>query len=114
MDDCIFCKIIKGEIPSKKVLETENILALHDIQPAAPVHILVIPKRHISSCGELTLQDGALLAELFEGINNAAKLAGIADSGYRVVTNKGKDGGQSVEHLHFHVLGGKAFGASFG
>lgn len=114
MEDCLFCKIINGEIPSKKVYETQDVYAFEDIAPAAPVHILVVPKKHISSAAALSAEDSHILSALFEAINQVAAIKGIAQSGYRVVTNIGRDAGQSVFHLHFHVLGGKAFGASFG
>ncbi len=114
MDDCIFCKIIKGDIPSKKVFENDYVYAFYDIAPCAPVHVLVVPKKHITSAKDLTAADTDLLAQIFNGINKVAELTGVADSGYRVVTNVGRDAGQSVLHLHFHVLGGKLFGADFG
>ncbi len=114
MDECLFCKIIKGEIPSKKVFENESVYAFEDIAPAAPVHVLVIPKKHISSAAALSPEDADLLWKLFSAVNEVARIKGIDKSGYRVVTNVGKDAGQSVFHMHLHVLGGKAFGASFG
>lgn len=114
MQDCLFCKIIKGEIPSKKVYEDDFIYAFEDIAPCAPVHVLVVPKKHVSSAKELTSADAELLAHIFNGINKVAELTGVSESGYRVVTNVGRDAGQSVLHLHFHVLGAKLFGADFG
>ncbi|HOV70347.1 MAG TPA: histidine triad nucleotide-binding protein [Clostridia bacterium] len=114
MDDCIFCRIAAGTIPSKKVYEDDNVLAFHDIAPAAPVHILVIPKKHITSAIDLSPEDEALLMQVFQAIKKVAQIAGIAQDGFRIVSNVGKNGGQSVRHLHFHVLGGKAYGANFG
>lgn len=103
--DCIFCKIINGEIPSKKVYEDERCLAFYDINPMAPVHILVIPKIHIASCNEINIENSDIIKHIFEIIPNIAKSVGI-DS-YRVVSNCGSDAGQTVGHLHFHILGGK-------
>ncbi|WP_139994355.1 histidine triad nucleotide-binding protein [Paenibacillus paridis] len=104
--DCLFCKIIEGTIPSKKVFENDRILAFHDIQPAAPVHILIIPKKHIPTMNEVTDDDAAVMAELFSVARQIAKEQGIADSGYRLVNNVNADGGQVVYHLHIHLLGG--------
>ena len=104
--DCIFCKIIAGEIPSKKAYEDDTMLAFHDINPQAPVHILVIPKTHIASADEVTADTASLVAAVFTAIPKIAKAAGL-ENGYRVITNIGEDGCQSVKHLHFHVLGGK-------
>jgi len=101
--DCLFCKIAAGEIPSNKLFEDEDILAFYDIDPQAPVHFLVIPKKHIDSAAMLTSQDGALLAHIYEVIARLCKELSC-ENGYRVVTNVGEDGGQSVNHLHFHVL----------
>lgn len=102
--DCLFCKMVAGEIPVNKVYEDEQVLAFHDIDPQAPVHFLVIPKRHISSAAALTEEDAALLGHVFAVIAKLCKELGVDQSGYRVVTNVGQDGGQSVPHLHFHVL----------
>ncbi len=104
--DCLFCSIIAGEIPSKKVWEDEVCYAFHDINPQAPVHCLVIPKLHISSADELTADTAEVVAHIFSVIPRIAQELGLG-SGYRVVTNVGEDGCQSVKHLHFHVLGGK-------
>ena len=109
MTDCLFCKIANKEIESKIVKETDNTIAFQDINPAAPTHVLVIPKRHIGSAAELTRGDGDLLGEIFEVMVSVAKEAGN-DTGFRIVTNVGPDAGQSVHHLHFHVLGGRAMG----
>lgn len=111
--DCIFCKIVAGEIPSKKVYEDEQVLAFFDIAPAAPVHILVIPKKHVESAVALTEEDDALIAHIFKVIRIIAKEQKL-DNGFRLVSNIGVDGGQTVKHLHFHILGAKQFGESFG
>lgn len=106
--DCIFCKIIAGEIPSTKVYEDDQILAFRDIQPAAPTHILVIPKQHIAGVREITADNSAVVAHIFETIPQIAKAEGITD--YRVVSNNGADAGQTVHHLHFHILAGRTLG----
>ena len=106
MDDCLFCKIINGEIPSKKLYEDEKILAFYDISPIAPVHFLVIPKQHIASVDAIDADNSAIVAYIFQKLGELAKLAGI-ENGYRVISNCGADAGQTVQHLHFHVLGGK-------
>ena len=111
MNDCIFCKIINKEIPSAIVYEDEGILAFRDINPMAPVHVLVIPKKHISSLNEIEKEDEAIIGKIYTVIKEIAKKEGIAEKGYRVVANCGKDGGQEVGHLHFHILGGKKLGA---
>ncbi len=103
--DCIFCKIASGEIPSKKVYEDENILAFHDINPQTPVHILIIPKKHISSADEITAENSYLVAKIFEAIPEIAKSASLSN-GYRIITNIGEDGAQTVKHIHFHLMGG--------
>lgn len=110
MENCIFCKIIAGEIPSSKVYEDENVLAFRDVSPQAPVHILVVPKEHIVSAADITTDNSALVAKCFEAI---AKIAAgeKLEKGFRVISNCGTDGGQTVPHLHFHVLGGKEMGA---
>lgn len=106
MADCLFCKIAAHELDAEIVHETDNTIAFKDINPAAPVHILVIPKRHVETSHELGAGDGDLLGELFETIHATAEAAGVA-SGYRLVTNVGADAGQTVLHLHLHVLGGR-------
>jgi histidine triad (HIT) family protein len=108
--DCIFCKIAAGEIPAAKVYEDEHVLAFNDIQPQAPVHVLVIPKKHLASANDLRAEDTALLGHLFAAVQHVAQAKGVAAAGYRVITNVGKDAGQVVAHLHFHVLGGKPLG----
>ena len=104
--DCLFCKIINGEIPSKRVYEDESVYAFHDINPQAPVHVLVIPKLHLSSADEVSEGERAqAVAAVFCAIPKIAALLGL-DDGYRVITNVGENGCQSVKHLHFHLLGG--------
>ena len=106
MSNCLFCKIIAGEIPSAKVYEDDSVLAFRDIAPQAPTHILVIPKAHIASVAELNAENSAVVAHIFEVIPQIAKAEGL-EGGYRVVSNCGDDAGQTVHHLHFHILGGK-------
>ena len=110
MDDCLFCKIVKGDIPSEKVYEDSEILAFKDINPAAPIHILVIPKKHITSLAHMEKEDEAIVGKIYGVINNIAKEQGFKENGYRVIVNCGKDGGQEVMHLHFHLLAGKQLG----
>lgn len=109
--DCIFCKIIKGEIPSKKAYEDEKVLAFYDINPQAPVHILVIPKEHIASVDEINAENAATVAHIFTKIPEIAKENGLT-KGYRVISNCGDDACQSVKHLHFHILGGRQLSES--
>ncbi len=105
--NCLFCKIVAGDIPSDTVYDDELVTAFDDINPAAPVHQLIVPKRHVRSAAELTDDDGDLLGRIFAVAARLAGAAGIAGQGYRVVTNVGVDGGQSVDHLHYHLLGGR-------
>ena len=107
MADCLFCKIIAGEIPSDKVYEDETAYAFRDINPMAPTHVLVVPKKHVASMAEIDQADDALLAGCLRAVREVAKLEGVDATGYRVVSNCGDDACQSVKHLHFHVLGGK-------
>ncbi len=104
--DCLFCKIAKGEIPSKKVYEDEKVYAFYDINPMAPVHVLVIPKEHIPSANEITRENADAVAAIFSTIPGIASSLGL-NNGFRVITNSGRDACQSVQHLHFHILGGK-------
>ncbi len=106
---CIFCKIVAGEIPSDKVYEDEMVLAFRDIEPQAPVHVIIIPKQHIASANEINCVNSNVVSHIFEVIPEIAKELGIDKSGYRVVNNCGADGGQTVEHIHFHMMGGRAF-----
>ncbi|MCM8899833.1 histidine triad nucleotide-binding protein [Caldicoprobacter algeriensis] len=108
MDGCIFCKIVDKQIPSRIVYEDDSILAFHDIDPKAPVHVLVIPKQHITSINEVTQENSQVIAHIFATMPKIAQQLGIKDSGYRVVVNCGKDAGQAVNHLHYHVLGGRS------
>jgi histidine triad (HIT) family protein len=107
MTDCLFCKIANREIDSNIVLESEDVVAFRDINPAAPTHVLVIPKRHISSAHELGAADGDLLGQMFAALGKIAEDEGIA-GGHRIVTNIGPDAGQSVHHVHFHLIGGRS------
>ena len=107
MENCIFCKIIAGDIPSTKVYEDETVLAFRDIAPQAPTHILVIPKVHIEDCNGISAENSAIVAHIFQVIPKIAAEEGL-EGGYRVVSNCGADAGQTVQHLHFHILGGKA------
>ena len=104
--DCIFCKILNGDIPSKKVYEDEFVYAFHDINPMAPVHVIVIPKQHIESANMVDETNSMHIAKVFEAIPKVAKELGVAEDGYRVITNIGENGGQTVKHIHFHILGG--------
>ncbi|MBE6601379.1 MAG: histidine triad nucleotide-binding protein [Ruminococcaceae bacterium] len=106
MSNCIFCKIIAGEIPSSKVYEDDAVYAFRDINPMAPVHILIVPKVHVASANDVTAENAASVARIFEAIPKIAASEGLVN-GYRVITNCGEDGCQSVKHLHFHLLGGK-------
>jgi len=106
--DCIFCKIISGEIPSNKVYEDEQVLAFHDLDPQAPIHILIIPKQHIQSAAQLDESNAQVVAHIFEVVAKIAKEFNL-DDGFRVVTNAGESAGQTVPHLHFHLLGGRDF-----
>jgi histidine triad (HIT) family protein len=105
--DCLFCKIVQGTIPSRKVYEDDLVVAFHDIEPQAPVHLLVIPKKHIASMNDCAQEDAALLGHVLLKAQHIAHEAGLADSGYRLVNNCGSDAGQLVYHLHWHILGGE-------
>jgi histidine triad (HIT) family protein len=105
---CLFCGIVAGSVPSDAVLETEHTYSFRDINPAAPVHVLVVPRTHVDSVADLGPDDAGLLADLMAAVNQVADQEGIAKSGYRVVTNVGEDAGQLVRHLHFHVIGGRS------
>lgn len=110
MKDCLFCKIIAGEIPSRKVYEDELCYAFYDIAPLAPTHFLVVPKQHLASAAEVTEENSALIGHIYAVIANLASQMGFSD-GFRVVTNCGEAAGQTVRHLHFHVLAGKTLGS---
>lgn len=106
-ENCLFCRIARGELPTELLLETEHVVAFSDINPVAPTHILVIPKKHVPSLAGLEPEDQALMGELMAAVKELAEQEGLS-SGYRVVANTGSDGGQSVNHLHFHLLGGRS------
>ena len=109
-EECIFCKIVKGEIPSTKIYEDEEVLAFKDIHPDAPIHILVIPKKHIDSLATMKDGDEQIISKIYKVINEIAEKQGFKEKGYRVIVNCGKDGGQAVGHLHFHLLAGTKLG----
>ena len=111
--DCLFCKIIEGVIPSTKVYEDENVYAFRDINPQAPVHVLVIPKKHISSLDGVNAENSDVVRIIFEKIPEIAKAEGL-ENGYRVVSNCGPDACQTVKHLHFHIMGGKKLPENMG
>ena len=113
MNDCLFCKIIAGEIPCTKVYEDDYVFAFRDINPMAPVHVLVMPKEHICCADKIDETNSALVAKVFEAVPKIAKAEGLTN-GYRVVNNCGEDGGQTVKHIHFHLLGGKTLGVEMG
>lgn len=105
--DCIFCKIVNKEIPAQVVYEDDEVLAFNDLNPEAPVHVLIIPKKHIASFNELTEGDGSLISKMILVMQKIASEQGISQTGYRIVSNCGEQGGQTVGHLHFHLLGGR-------
>jgi histidine triad (HIT) family protein len=108
--DCLFCRIAGGEIETERLHDDDQVVAFRDLNPQAPTHVLLIPRRHIGSALELTVEHGTLLARLFAAAAAIARAEGVADSGFRLVTNAGRDAGQSVDHLHFHLLGGRRLG----
>ncbi|MCI8700635.1 MAG: histidine triad nucleotide-binding protein [Clostridia bacterium] len=110
MEECIFCKMVKGEVPINKVYEDEEIIAFYDINPATPIHILVIPKKHIDCVAHMDKQDESLIGKIYGVINKIAEEKGFKEKGFRVIVNSGKDSGQEVMHLHFHVLAGTKMG----
>ena len=110
MEDCVFCKIIKGEIPSEKVYEDDEVLAFKDINPAAPIHILIIPKKHIATLMDVKTEDTVLMAKILQAAQNIAKQLGIEEKGFRLIANCGPDSGQEVMHIHFHLLAGREMG----
>ncbi|GAC1664467.1 MAG: histidine triad nucleotide-binding protein [Candidatus Limnocylindrales bacterium] len=107
--DCLFCRIVRAEIPATTIADDDLVLAFHDIAPRSPTHVLVIPKVHIASAADLTDDDGPLLGRMFATLAGIARDAGIAADGYRIVSNVGRWGGQTVDHLHLHLMGGRAF-----
>ncbi len=112
--DCIFCNIAAGKIPSDILYQDEKVVAFRDVNPQAPVHLLVIPRKHIGQLSELTEKDSSLIGRMIEVANQLAKREGIAGSGYRLVINSGKEGGQLVPHLHLHVLGKRQLSGRLG
>ena len=113
MENCLFCKIIAGDIPSTKVYEDETVLAFRDINPLAPVHVLVVPKLHVKDPDGITAENSGVIAHIFEVIPQIARAEGL-ENGYRVISTCSPDYGQMVPHLHFHILGGRALGADMG
>lgn len=111
MSDCIFCKIINGQIPSKAVYEDDKVYAFHDISPEAPIHVLIVPKVHIASHNELTPENVEVMKDIHLAVNVIAKELGIAESGYRLINNCGAYAGQTVFHLHYHLVGGRSLGS---
>lgn len=107
--DCVFCKIVSGEIPSNKVYEDDSVVAFYDLEPQAPVHVLIIPKVHIASVNDIDAENSSVVAHIFEVARKIAEEKGL-DDGYRIVTNCGDCAGQTVKHLHFHLMGGRDFG----
>ncbi len=105
--DCIFCLIAEGKIPSKKVYEDDDLLAFHDVNPVAPTHVLVIPKKHLSSLMDVSEENERLAGKILLGVKKVAKQLGLDEAGFRVVNNMGEEGGQTVHHIHFHLLGGR-------
>lgn len=106
MSDCLFCKIINREIPSKSVYETDKVYAFYDINPEAPVHILIVPKQHIDSHNDLTVENVDIMKDIHLAANEIAKQLGIAERGYKLINNCGADAGQTVFHIHYHLVGG--------
>lgn len=111
MEDCIFCSIIDGKIPSTKVYEDDKVLAFNDINPVAPVHVIIIPKVHIANVNDLTPENASVLADIHLAAKKIAEKLGIADKGYRLINNCGAEAGQTVLHLHYHLIGGLKLGA---
>ncbi len=114
MKDCLFCKIIRGEIPSEIIYQTDDLVVIKDINPSAPVHLLVIPIQHIGTINEMRVQDELTLGKLFSGAKKAAELSDVDQTGYRLIVNTGPDALQSVFHVHMHLLGGSKLNLSMG
>ena len=112
--DCIFCQIVAGKVPSEIIYQDEEVLAFRDINPQAPVHLLIIPKKHITSLAYLSEAESLLIGRMVNTANRLAKTEGISESGYRLVVNCGKEGGQLVPHLHLHLLGGRQLSGTMG
>jgi len=109
--DCIFCKIIKGDIPTEKIYEDENVVAFNDIDPKSPTHILVVPKKHVASLNELKPDEMNTIVQVFNAVKKIAILQGVAEDGYRVIVNTNRSAGQEVFHIHFHIMGGRQLGS---
>lgn len=107
MEDCVFCKIVRGEIPAKLVYEDDHLVAIEDIAPVAPLHVLLIPRKHIVNVLDLDTSDNALIGHIHQTAGHIARSRGVAEGGFRIVTNTNADAGQSVFHIHFHLLGGR-------
>ena len=107
MESCVFCRIVAGEIPARKVYEDADLLAFEDLNPAAPVHVLIIPKKHVATLRDVEEAEEELIGAIFTAANRIAREKGVAEEGFRVVVNCGENGGQTVFHLHFHLLGGR-------
>lgn len=110
MENCLFCKIVKGEVLSEKVYEDNKVLAFKDINPATPIHVLVIPKKHYENVLDVKEEDKEIIADIFQAINKIAEKLGVEKDGFRIISNCGKDAGQEVMHLHFHLLAGGKMG----
>lgn len=110
MDNCLFCKIIAGDIPSFKVYEDDMVLAFKDIEPQAPEHVVIVPKTHISSANDIDAENVKYISRIWQAVPKIARELKISENGYRVVNNCGRDGGQTVGHIHFHMMGGRVFG----
>ena len=108
--DCIFCKIIKGDIPTEKIYEDENVIAFNDINPKSPTHILVVPKKHVASLNDVQPDDMNMILHVFDAIKKIAAKQGVAEDGYRVIVNTNRASGQEVFHIHFHIMGGRQLG----
>ncbi len=106
-NNCLFCKIVKGEIPCNKVYEDDNVLAFYDIKPSAKIHVLVIPKKHIDSFNDIDKLGAESISDMMIAVSKIATILGIEKDGYKVITNIGENGGQEIKHLHFHILGGE-------
>jgi len=109
--DCIFCKIIKGEIPTEKIYEDEYVIAFDDINPKSPTHVLVVPKKHVASLNEVGPENMGMIPQVFSAIQKIAAKQGVAEDGYRVIVNTNKASGQEVFHIHFHIMGGRQLGS---
>lgn len=110
-DDCIFCKIVGGDIPAERIFENEHVIAFNDINPKAPTHILVIPKKHFATLNDVPTDEMDIIRTLFDAIREIAHKAGVAEDGYRVIVNTNRSSGQEVFHLHFHIMGGRQLGS---